>query len=362
MGNKTPLFHQHQSMGGKIVDFSGWDMPLHYGSQIREHQSVRDHCAMFDVSHMTVVDLLGARSRDFLRYLLANDVGRILPGKAIYSVMLDQRGGILDDIIVYQRGEQSFRIVANCATGEEDIRWMRTHSKGFDVDIKPRPDLAIIAVQGPNALVKVSEVVCDEAAAALCELPTFGCVEVGQWLLARTGYTGEDGVEIILPAQGAEDLWSRLAAAGVPPAGLAARDTLRLEAGFNLYGSDMDATVSPLESNLGWTIAWQPEGRDFLGRRALEALRETGVERRLVGLMMKERGVLRAHQKISFPDRDDEGEITSGTFSPTLGCAIALARVPAGVGEEAAVEIRGRQVPVTIVRPCFVRHGRSQVS
>jgi glycine cleavage system T protein (aminomethyltransferase) len=368
MGNKTALYGRHVELGGKMVDFGGWDMPLHYGSQLKEHQMVRTDAGMFDVSHMNVVDITGADAQEYLRYLLANDVARIGPGKALYSTMLNEAGGILDDLIVYCTGEGRYRVVVNCATGESDLSWMRGVLAGSDwtgVDINHRADLGIIAVQGPNALVKVRSVVCDKAVEALDSMAIFGCAEVGTWTLARTGYTGEDGIEIILPAEKLEELWQRLLAIDIAPIGLGARDTLRLEAGLNLYGSDMDADTTPLEVNLAWTVAWEPAGRQFVGRKALEKQRAEGVKRRLVGVLMTEKGVLRAHQSLTLPGLECRGEITSGTFSPTLGCAVALASVPVGDGgdpEWAAVDIRGRQVPVRLVKPCFVRRGKPQIT
>jgi aminomethyltransferase len=356
------LYAIHQALGGKIVDFGGWDMPIHYGSQIKEHEAVRRDCGMFDVSHMRVVDVTGAGAKAFLRYLLANDVARIQPGKAIYSAMLNPQGGIIDDLIVYFIAEDNYRVVVNCATGPGDIEWMQQHSGGFEVVITPRPELGIIAVQGPNALAKVRTVVCESAQAALAEMPVFGCAQVGSWTLARTGYTGEDGAEIILPVESCVELWQRLTAVGVPPIGLGARDTLRLEAGMNLYGNDMDSTISPLQANLAWTVAWEPEERDFIGRQALEQERRDGVKWQLVGLVMKERGVLRSHQVVKFSGCAETGEITSGTFSPTLGFSIAMARVPAGASGQALVEIRGKDVPVEVVKPSFVRKGKALVN
>jgi len=373
MGNKTVLYESHQQLGGKMVDFGGWDMPLHYGSQLKEHKQVRAEVGMFDVSHMNVVDVTGPGARAFLQYLLANDVARVQPGKAIYSAMLNEQGGIIDDLIVYVMAEEDYRLVVNCATGAGDIAWMKqlvdsdacTSAKTAGVAINHRRDLGIIAVQGPEAIAKVATVVCDNAIAALADMPVFGCSQVGSWTLARTGYTGEDGVEIILPTEKVADLWQRLLTAGVPPIGLGARDTLRLEAGMNLYGSDMDGTTSPLESNLAWTVAWQPEDRNFVGRKVLEAERAAGIKKALVGVVMTEKGVLRAHQSLTIAGADEPGEITSGTFSPTLGCAIALARVPLVNGEvpaEASVEIRGRSLAVRVVKPCFVRKGKAQLT
>lgn len=327
---------------------------------------------MFDVSHMNVVDIAGPGARAFLQVLLANDVARVPAGKALYSAMLNESGGIIDDLIVYVLGEEDYRLVVNCATGAEDIAWMQqvaetdpcADAKAAGVSITHRNELGIIAVQGPNAIAKVKTQVCDNAVAALDQMPVFGCSQVGSWTIARTGYTGEDGVEIILPTEQVADLWQRLLDAQVPPIGLGARDTLRLEAGMNLYGSDMDTSTSPLESNLAWTVAWQPEDRDFIGRKALEAECAAGVKRALVGVVMTEKGVLRAHQSLMIEGAEEQGEITSGTFSPTLGCAIALARVPLVNGEvaaEASVDIRGRSLPVRLVKPCFVRKGKVQI-
>lgn len=342
-----------------MVDFGGWDMPLHYGSQIEEHHQVRRHCGMFDVSHMTVVDVTGAGARDYLRYLLANDVDRLRgPGKALYSAMLNVQGGVKDDLICYALDGGNYRLVVNCATRAKDLDWMQQQAAGFDLDIRERPDLAMIAIQGPEASATVGEVVCAEAAVAIEQMAAFTGLQVGTWFIARTGYTGEDGLEIMLPAGQAEDLWLRLQGAGVAPVGLAARDTLRLEAGMNLYGNDMDETVSPLAANMGWTIAWEPPHRNFIGRAALEAERLAGAGARLVGMVLEGRGVLRAHQKVIVPGCDQTGEITSGTFSPTLGHAVALARVPNTTGSECLVEIRGKQVPVRVGKPCFVRKGQ----
>jgi len=359
MGKRTPLFKAHQDLGARIVDFAGWEMPLHYGSQIDEHQRVRQHCAMFDVSHMTIVDVGGSDARAYLRLLLANDVDRLqAPGRALYSAMLNPQGGVIDDLIVYALDGEAYRLVVNSATRDKDLAWLRANVGSYRVSLEERTDLAMIAVQGPEAIAQVRAVVCDKAAAAIPGLAVFSAVAVGSWYIARTGYTGEDGLEIMLPAGQAEEFWMRLYRAGVAPAGLAARDTLRLEAGMNLYGNDMDETVSPLAANMGWTLAWEPEDRQFIGRNALEPLRISGPAQRLVGLVLEGKGVLRAHQKVIVPGVESTGEVTSGTFSPTLGHAIALARVPVATGSSCLVEIRGRQLPVRVVKPCFVRKGK----
>jgi len=362
MGLQTALFAQHQKLGGKIVDFGGWDMPVNYGSQIEEHKHVRSDVGMFDVSHMTIVDIKGADALAYLQRLLANDVARItsIKGKALYSGMLNEAGGVIDDLIVYNM-DSWFRTVVNCGTREKDLAWMEKQAANFDVTITEQPELAIIAVQGPNAIAKASATMNAAQAAAAAELKVFQGTEVADWFIARTGYTGEDGLEIMLPNREVEAFWLALSAQGVAPCGLAARDTLRLEAGMNLYGNDMDDSVSPLAANMGWTIAWEPSERDFIGRTAVAAQKTAGDQHKLVGLVMEAKGVLRGHQKVIVAGTEETGEITSGTFSPTLGYSIALARVPRTVGATALVEIRNKQVEVKVVKPSFVRNGKSQL-
>ncbi|MEA3275293.1 MAG: glycine cleavage system aminomethyltransferase GcvT [Pseudomonadota bacterium] len=357
MGLKTPLFEEHERLGARIVPFGGWDMPLHYGSQLEEHHAVRRDAGMFDVSHMRVVDLEGTDALPFLRRLLANDVARLnTPGKALYSCMLNERGGVIDDLIVYFREPQRYRMVVNAATAQKDLAWMRDQSASFGVDIRPRTDLAMIAVQGPRAREKAADRLPDDLREPALELKPFFAAERGDWFVGRTGYTGEDGFEIICPAIEAPALWSALNDMGVAPCGLGARDTLRLEAGMNLYGQDMDEQTSPLESGLGWTIAWEPADRDFIGRKALEVLRKGGGQHRFVGLLLTGRGVLRNHQKV-LSNGQVVGEITSGGFAPTLERSIAFARVEQRAVEACEVEIRGKAVSARIVKPPFVRNG-----
>jgi glycine cleavage system T protein (aminomethyltransferase) len=345
-----------------MVDFGGWDMPVNYGSQIEEHHAVRRDAGMFDVSHMCVVDLRGNRVRDYLRRLLANDVTKLKePGKALYSCMLREDGGVIDDLIVYFLDDRWFRMVVNAGTREKDLEWLRAHAGHFEVSVEPRFDLAMIAVQGPNARLTAASQLEPRFAERALQLGNFyGVGDGGHRFVARTGYTGEDGWEIMVPATEVVDLWERLSKAGVRPCGLGARDTLRLEAGMNLYGSDMDETTSPLESGLGWTIAWEPHDRDFIGRGALTEQKARGVARKQVGLVLHDRGVLRSHQKVIVPSVG-EGEVTSGTFSPTLERSIALARVPSQTADRCEVEIRGRLLNAAIVRPPFVRHGKIAV-
>ena len=359
MGKQTPLYNQHVAAGAKMVDFSGWDMPLHYGSQLNEHHVVRKYAGIFDVSHMTIVDLAGEGVRDFLRYLLANDVQRLQkPGKALYTCMLNERGGVIDDLIVYYVNDDNFRIVFNAGTREKALEWARLHSNKFSVTITERPELAMLAIQGPQAREKVHAVIDSNLVAKVADLTPFNSTSYQDIFIARTGYTGEDGYELMLPAEQAVELWDKLLALEVKPIGLGASDTLRLEAGMNLYGLDMDEDVSPLEAGLGWTIAWEPEDRKFIGREALEAKRNDQNRTKMVGLVFTGKGVLRSHQKISI-DGLVCGEITSGSFSPTLGCSVAFARVPRSVGETCQVEMRGKLLGVKVVKPPFVRNGRA---
>ncbi|WP_126535835.1 glycine cleavage system aminomethyltransferase GcvT [Aerosticca soli] len=360
----TALHATHLAQGARMIDFGGWDMPIHYGSQIEEHHAVRRDAGMFDVSHMTVIDLHGPRTREFLRHLLANSVDKLkTAGKALYSCMLNEQGGVIDDLIVYYFDDAHYRLVVNAATRAKDLDWITRQAAPFGVEVKARPDLAMIAVQGPNARAKVLGLLHEGDRARIEKLARFSAAAAqgphGMPLfIARTGYTGEDGFEIMLPNEHAAALWQALTAAGVRPCGLGARDTLRLEAGMNLYGQDMDESVTPLEAGLAWTVSFD-EGRDFIGRRALEAQRDAGVPRVTVGLVLDDKGVLRHGQKVF--SAAGEGEILSGTFSPTLGKSIALARLPAGDPGPVTVDLRGRRVPVRVVKPPFVREGRPAV-
>ena len=358
MSQSTVLFDKHVEYGGKIVDFAGWMMPVNYGSQMDEHHQVRQDAGMFDVSHMTIVDMTGAGTLAFLRYLLANDVAKLKDeGKALYSCMLTPDGGVVDDLIVYYMNDDWYRVVVNAGTRDKDMAWIGEQSAGFDVEIKERPGVAMIAVQGPNAREKAISVLPVDVVEAVSDIKRFFGVSCGEWFVGRTGYTGEDGFEIMVPESEAANLWDNLAQAGVKPCGLGARDTLRLEAGMNLYGSDMTEETSPLVSGLGWTIAWEPADRDFIGRKAIEAEKAAGVAQKLVGLVLEAKGVLRGHQKV-IVEKIGEGEITSGTFSPSLKESIALARVPAKTGDRCQVDIRGKLLDARVVKPVFVRDGQ----
>ena len=357
---QTPLHAAHVAAGARMVDFAGWDMPVNYGSQIEEHHAVRRDAGMFDVSHMLALDLAGPDATSWLRGLLANDVAKLKEsGKALYSCMLNAQGGVIDDLIVYRFSDADYRIVVNAGTADKDLAWMRERiaATGANVTLQARRDLAMIAVQGPRAI--------ERATAALPELSTangipapFSGARVGDLLIARTGYTGEDGLEIAVPATRAEAMWNALAAAGVRPCGLGARDTLRLEAGMNLYGQDMDDDVSPLNAGLAWTVDMKDEARDFVGRTALQANPAT---QRLLGLILEDKGVLRSHMKVF--TAAGEGETTSGSFSPSLEKSIAFVRVPLATqpGETVEVDIRGKRLKARTVKLPFVRNGKALV-
>ncbi len=359
---KTVLNPLHHEMGGRMVEFGGWEMPLHYGSQLDEHHRVRRDAGMFDVSHMTVVDLRGELTKPFLRMLLANDVANLdQPGRALYSCMLNEHGGVIDDLIVYYLDDEHYRMVVNAGTTDKDLAWIDGHADAYRVEVSPRRDLAMIAVQGPRARDKALPLLPEALRDAAAALKPFHATWSEDWFVARTGYTGEDGFEIMLPEDQAANLWRQLHAAGVAPIGLGARDTLRLEAGMNLYGSDMDETTTPLESGLAWTVAMEPAERGFIGRPVLQRQLDDGVSKKRVGLLLTGRGVLRNHQKLFAGDREI-GEITSGGFAPTLQASIALARVAADAPDEVDVEIRNKRVPAKVVKPPFARNGKPLIA
>ncbi|MBF0124275.1 MAG: glycine cleavage system aminomethyltransferase GcvT [Magnetococcales bacterium] len=362
MGRRTPLFEQHVALGGMMVDFAGWEMPLNYGSQMREHRAVRHQCGLFDVSHMGVVDVVGSEAESFLRYLLANDVARLTrDGQAHYTVLLNPQGGVIDDLIVYRLTPSSFRIIVNAGCRDKDLSWMRQQAAAYAVVITERVDLAMLALQGPASVSVLATALADWLDEAPGQLRSFNALANEQLFVARTGYTGEDGFELILPAQKVGLAWERLIAAGAAPIGLAARDTLRLEAGLNLYGSEMDEEITPLESGIGWCVSWGE--RNFIGREALQQQRHQLQWQRL-GLILQQRGVPRHHQKIYAPDLSNPfelGIVTSGSYSPTLEQGIALVRVRMGVtpGDEVAVDVRGKRLLARVVRPPFIPSKRA---
>ncbi|HEY9031362.1 MAG TPA: glycine cleavage system aminomethyltransferase GcvT [Kangiella sp.] len=362
MANKTSLYQAHVDANARIVDFGGWDMPLNYGSQIDEHHAVRQDAGMFDVSHMTVVEVTGGEAKAYLRYLLANDVDKLkVSGKALYSGMLNEEAGVIDDLIVYYLTDTHYRVVVNASTRDKDLAWMENVAQQFDVAIEERVDVAMIAVQGPNAVEKAQSIMSDEQKVAVAELKPFVAAQAGDLFVARTGYTGEDGYEIMVPDSQAIEFWNQLVEAGVKPCGLAARDTLRLEAGMNLYGHDMDESVSPLEANMGWTIAWEPEDRDFVGRKALAEQKAQGAPRKMIGLVLEDKGIMREGQEVVVND-EVVGVVTSGTMSPTTGKSIAMARVNRDLNEEQVlVQVRKKQLAAKVVKPSFVRQGKSLI-
>jgi len=358
MSKPTILEPLHLQQNGKMVDFAGWSMPIHYGSQLEEHHQVRRDAGMFDVSHMTVVDLHGPQVVDFLRHLLANDIDKLKqPGKALYSCMLNNDGYVIDDLIVYYLRDDWYRMVVNAGTHDKDMLWLNQQATNFDLQIKERDDLSMIAVQGPNARAKTLQSL-DSSYAGIDDLGLFFAHFEQDIFVARTGYTGEDGYELILPHDQAAQLWQKLLDNGVKPIGLGARDTLRLEAAMNLYGQDMDETTSPLESGLAWTVSLKNEQRQFIGRTALEKLKQDGLQTKLVGLILEDKGVLRPGQIVTVAGLAD-GIITSGGFSPTLKVSIGLARVPVASGNKCQIEIRKRQLNAKIVKAPFVRNGEA---
>ncbi|KRG35446.1 glycine cleavage system aminomethyltransferase GcvT [Psychrobacter sp. P11G3] len=374
---RTPFYQSHIDSEGKLVDFSGWELPIHYGSQIEEHEAVRTDAGMFDVSHMVVTDIKGADTKAWLQKLLANDVNKLTTaGKALYSGMLNEQGGVIDDLIVYLMNaeETEYRIVSNAATRDKDLAQFNKVAEGFNIEITERPELAMLAVQGPNAIAKLAQAKPSWADTLAALKPFVGAdltdIEGTDWFVARTGYTGEDGVEVIMHADDAPAFFEQLKANGIKPAGLGARDTLRMEAGMNLYGHDMDENVSPYECNMGWTLALKDD-RAFVGREALVSKRKQSKEdntaMKQVGLLLTTRGVLREGMTVTInqgTDNEQTGIITSGTFSPSLKNSIAIARVPASLSEDDSVQVdlrgKGKFVDVRVLKLPFVRNGKQQ--
>lgn len=357
MEKRTVLHKQHQKADAKLVDFAGWEMPLYYNSQIKEHHAVRQDSGVFDVSHMLAIDIFGKNALDYLSYLLANNPQRLTIGKALYSCLLNHTGGILDDLIIYQLAENRYRVVVNAGNREHDLDWLKKQAAQFNtININPREDLAIIAIQGPMARQKCHQAFNQIQQSLIENLKPFHCVEQDDWCIARTGYTGEDGYEVMLPHHQVEIFWQKLLDQNIIPCGLGARDTLRLEAGFNLHGSDMDATTTPLESNLAWTVAWKPLERDFIGREALTK-QQNALQRKLCGLVLEERAILRKGYLLT-TEQGKQGHITSASFSPSLSCSIAFARLPIDSGDYCHVTIRDKNYRAKIIKPPFVRKGK----
>jgi len=361
MGKKTSFYDLHVQSNAKMVDFAGWDMPLHYGSQIQEHHQVRNNAGFFDVSHMGIVDLEGKEANAFLRRLLANDVDRLVEGKALYTCMLNEQGGVIDDLIVYKIKPNFFRLVINAGTREKDIAWMHAQIKGLNVVLNERSDLVMLAIQGPTIKSKLNQILSLEQVLTVKELKPFHFRVFDSLFIAATGYTGEEGYEFIFPDKEADYFWNKFIAADIKPCGLGARDTLRLEAGLNLYGSDMDESVTPLESNLAWTVRMEPKEREFIGREALEKQYQEGITRQLVGLVLEGPGIIRKSQRVII-EGDGEGQVTSGGYSPTLDKSIALARIPKDGTKNIYVEIRNKSIPAKIVSLPFINKREHKIS
>lgn len=333
-------------------------MPLHYGSQIEEHYQVRGDVGLFDVSHLNRVDVEGKDAEAFLRYLLTNDVARLQSREGFYSCMLMETGGILDDIIVFKYDDTRYRLVMNPGGffHDRNLTWIQDKAHDFDVTVKERHDLAMLSLQGPHTLTCLEQML--GSGILLGDLAPFQVLVTEQAFISRTGYTGEDGFEIMVASELALPFWQALIEVDAQPCGLGARDTLRLEAGLLLYGSDIDETTSPLVSRLEKTVAWEPAERDFIGRAALEQQRSAGIHQTLAGLILEGHGgILRSQQRI-VTSSGATGLITSGSFSPTLDHAIALARVPSDIGDHCQVHIRYKYCPARVVKPPFVRHGQ----
>ena len=361
---RTPLHELCRDSGGRMVPFAGWEMPVQFSGLIQEHKAVREQVGMFDISHMGVLRLEGPNPKDALQQMVPSDLHRIGPGEACYSVLLNERGGIRDDLIVYDCGSLDAErgalvLVINAACADSDTAWIREQMEpaGLTVtDIKQGG--VLLALQGPKAIALLEQLSGED----LSGLPRFGhrMLSVSglqeHVFIARTGYTGEDGAELLLSAEDGQHLWRELLERGVTPCGLGARDTLRLEAAMHLYGQDMDDATNPFEAGLGWLVHLEMPS-DFVGRKALEQAVEAGPTKRLIGLKLQGRAIARHDYPVLHND-EPVGVVTSGTWSPTLGEAIALAYVPralAKIGTELCVEIRGKAQPATVVRRPFYK-------
>jgi aminomethyltransferase len=394
---RTPLHGAAQAAGGRMVPFAGWEMALQFAGLVAEHRAVRQDCGLFDISHMGVISLRGDAVKDALQALVPTDLHRIGPGEACYTVLLNERGGVRDDLIVYDRGwisssadnssaasnspaandspsvndsqsannSHELLLVINAACAEEDTAWIRSQLEAQGITVAERKgDGVLLALQGPRAASRLEAL----AGVSLANLPRFGHRELrlaggasgaaaaAQVFVARTGYTGEDGFELLLEREAGIALWQQLVAEGVAPCGLGARDSLRLEAAMHLYGHELDASTTPLEAGLGWLVHLEMP-KPFIGRQVLERQSAEGPSRRLVGLKLRGRAIAR-HGYPVLADGQPVGVITSGSWSPSLEEAIALAYVPAGLarlGTELAVEIRGKAEPAVVVKRPFYR-------
>ena len=351
--NKTALNNAHIELGAKMVNFSHWEMPISYTSLIEEHHAVRNTAGVFDVSHMSVFDFNGGDQVAFFEKIFANDIKKICnDDKAIYGALLNEEGGILDDLIIYHANEK-FRLVSNCSTREQNRQWYEKHAVEFGVEVVERSDMGILAIQGPDALSKILSI--DGINPQVNNLQSFGCMFDGDKLYARTGYTGEDGLEIIVPSEDINQFWDQALKLGCTPIGLGARDTLRLEAGLNLYGNDMTIENHPYESNLGWTIDMTDENRQFIGKQALLSI-DQSKSQKIVGIILRDKGVLRSGYEVIH--NEGKGVVLSGSYSPTLQSSIGLARVDQGYKKDGKVMIRNKMLNIDFVSPRFIERGK----
>ena len=354
--NKTPLNNAHIELGAKMVNFSHWEMPISYTSLIEEHHAVRNTAGVFDVSHMSVFDFNGGDQVAFFEKIFANDIKKISnEDKAIYGALLNEEGGILDDLIIYHANEK-FRLVSNCSTREQNRQWYEKHAVEFGVEVVERSDMGILAIQGPDALSKILSI--DGINPQVNNLQSFGCMFDGDKLYARTGYTGEDGLEIIVPSEDINQFWDQALKLGCTPIGLGARDTLRLEAGLNLYGNDMTIENHPYESNLGWTIDMTDKNRQFIGKQALLSI-DQSKSQKIVGIILRDKGVLRSGYEVIHDE--GKGVVLSGSYSPTLQSSIGLARVDQGYKKDGKVMIRNKMLNIDFVSPRFIERGKISI-
>ena len=365
---QTPLYEECQELGGKMVPFANWEMPVSFSGLIEEHNAVRKNVGMFDISHMGVVQLKGKNIKSALQNLVPSDVFRIGPGEACYTVFLKENGGIQDDLIIYDQGilsknEESLILVINASRKESDIQWLNLHLSKFEITISEfMPDGALIAIQGPESLRTLENILKEP----LSDLPRFGHKIITSnpnlinkqesIFIARTGYTGEEGFEFLSSPETARSIWKNLIKAGVTPCGLGARDTLRLEASMHLYGNDINLETTPFEAGLGWLVHLEMPN-DFIGRKALEKQAEDGTRKKLVGIKVQNKGIARKGYPVLYNNKTI-GIITSGTWSPSLKEPIALGYVPseiAKVDTQLEIEIRGKKHPAIIVKRPFYR-------
>lgn len=359
---RTPLYECHQEAGARLVDFAGWEMPVQYAGVIEEHRAVRTAAGLFDVSHMGEVRVQGPGSEEFLQRLTPNDVSKLAPGRAHYSGLLTERGTYVDDLLIYRLGAEEFLVVVNASNAERDHEWIASRA-GSGVQVVNESDRwALIALQGPKAVEILRPLTSPEALALKYYGFQMGEVAGRPALVSRTGYTGEDGFELYVAPEDAPAIWRRLMEVGAPhglqPAGLGARDTLRLEASMALYGHEIDESTTPFEAGLAWVVK-MGKG-DFLGRDALAAQQAEGLRRKLVGFEVQGRGIARQGHEVKMEGRT-VGTVTSGTWSPSFEKALGMAYVPAekaAPGTALEIDVRGRALPATIVDVPFYRRAK----